>query len=80
MYTVHDTIPVFVENINTPVVVNTMDTLTITEDGSLMLMSMEALYNNGLISDIDNNFNELSFSLETNSDSMTVQAKRVQKM
>jgi hypothetical protein len=73
IYLVHDTIPVMVYNINTPAVVLEMDTISIDEDDVISIMSMEALYNNGIISDIDNNFNELSFSLEINSDEIQIE-------
>ncbi|MFL2997239.1 MAG: tandem-95 repeat protein [Candidatus Neomarinimicrobiota bacterium] len=73
IYLVHDTIPVMVYNINTPTVVGVMDTIFVDEDDDISIMSMEALYNNGLISDIDNNFNELSFSLEINSDEIQIE-------
>ena len=73
IYLVHDTIPVMVYNINTPTVVGVMDTIFVDEDDDVNIMSMEALYNNGLISDIDNNFNELSFSIEINSDEIQIE-------
>ena len=70
-FTTEQIIPVMVNNINTPAFVQTLDTLNLNEDESVSIMSMEA-YNNGFISDIDNNFNELSFSLEMDSEEIGI--------
>ena len=71
---VNDTMTVIIVSVNDPPVIDTsiVDPIVMDEDDELPLLSIDDLFDYGIVSDIDNTLEELSFNLFTDNENIQV--------